>query len=312
MKISFVIPVYNESDSIEQLYTEILSELPDRNYEIVFVDDGSSDNTFNIINRLSETNERVKVIKLRRNFGKAAALQCGFNHITGDVVFTMDGDLQDNPKEISSFLKKLDEGYDLVSGWKKKRHDPLSKRIASRFFNFVTSIFFRIKLHDFNCGFKAYRTEVVKELDIYGELHRYIPVLAAAKGFRISEIEVEHRPRIHGRSKYGGERLIRGFFDLLTVKLITSYIRSPLYLFGSLGSFFTVAGVLIGLYLSYLKIFGGMPLYNRPLLFMSILLIMVGLQFFSIGLISELIVNQSRRVSREDSVTIERKINVGV
>jgi len=310
MKISFVVPVLNESQSIEQLYEEIITQVKDYKYELIFVDDGSTDRSFGILHKLAENDPFVKVVKLRRNFGKAAALQTGFTHASGDIVFTMDSDLQDNPREISTFLEKLKEGYDLVSGWKKKRRDPFGKRVASRFFNFITSLFFKIKLHDFNCGFKAYRLQVVKELDIYGELHRYIPVLAAAKGFRVTEIEVEHRLRPYGKSKYGKERFFRGFFDLLTVKLITNYIRSPLYLFGGLGFFLTIAGVLIGLYLSYLKVFGGMPLYNRPLLFMSILLIMVGLQFFSIGLIGELIVNQNRKQVKEENISIERTINI--
>jgi len=308
MTISVIIPVYNEVESLEQLYKELRTELKGYDYELLFIDDGSNDGSFALLQKLGIDDHRVKVVKFRTNYGKAAALQCGFRRVTGEVVFTMDADLQDSPTEIRHFIQKLDEGYDLVTGWKRKRFDPLGKRLASRFFNFVTSLFFGLKLHDFNCGFKAYRREVVKELDIYGELHRYIPVLAAARGFKISEMEVEHRPRIHGKSKYGGERFLRGFFDLLTVKLITDYSRSPLYLFGGIGSIFTIAGVLTGLYLSYLKLFLGMPLGNRPLLFMSILLIMVGLQFFSIGLIGELIVNRSRQLSKEDKISIEREI----
>lgn len=310
MKISFVIPVYNEAESIQQIYDEVTTEVKEHEHEIFFIDDGSTDRSFSIMQRLAAQDTRVKIIKFRCNYGKAAALQHGFKRVTGDVVFTLDSDLQDNPREIGSFLKKLEEGFDLVSGWKKKRYDPVGKRIASRIFNFFTSLVFRLKLHDFNCGFKAYRANVVKEIDIYGEMHRYIPVLADAKGFNVTEIEVEHRPRIHGRTKYGRERFFRGFFDLLTVRLITHYSRSPLYLFGSLGSFFTIVGIIIGLYLSYLKIFAGMPLYNRPLLFLSILFIMIGLQFFSIGLISELVVNQSRKLVKEDNVSIERKVNV--
>jgi glycosyltransferase involved in cell wall biosynthesis len=310
MKISFVIPVYNEAESIEQLYREISAEMDDQEYEILFIDDGSYDKSYSILQALAAEDKRVKVIKFRRNFGKAAALQTGFSKATGDVIITMDSDLQDNPQEIKPLLRKLDEGYDLVSGWKKKRQDPLGKRIASRFFNFVTSLFFKLKLHDFNCGFKVYRSEVVKELDIYGEMHRYLPVLAASKGFRVTELEVAHRPRVHGKSKYGGERILRGFFDLLTVKLITHYTRSPLYLFGGLGSLFTISGILIGLYLSYLKFFAGMPLYNRPLLFMAILFIMIGLQFFSIGLIGELVVNQSRELVRGKNLSIEKMTNL--
>ncbi len=310
MKLSFVIPVFNESESIKQLYNEVVNQTKDYELELLFIDDGSSDNSYAIMGNLAENDSRVKIIKFRNNFGKAAALNYAFTKVTGEIIFTMDGDLQDNPQEISAFIEKLNKGFDLVTGWKKRRRDPLGKRIASRFFNLVTSLFFKIRLHDFNCGFKAFRREVVKELDIYGELHRYIPVLAAARGFKVTEIPVEHRPRIHGKSKYGSERFFRGFFDLLTVKLITDYIRSPLYLFGGLGFFSAIIGVLIGLYLSYLKFFGGMPLYNRPLLFLSILLIMVGLQFFSIGLIGELVVNQSRKLVKEENISVEKTINL--
>ena len=310
MKLSFIIPVLNEAENIEQLYKEIIVETTGYDYEIIFIDDGSTDESYKLLLKLADSDQKVKIIKFRRNFGKAAALQIGFTAATGEIVFTMDSDLQDNPREIKTFLKRMAEGYDLVSGWKKKRHDPLGKRLASKLFNFITALFFRLRLHDFNCGFKAYRLQVVKELDIYGEMHRYIPALAAAKGFKTGEVEVEHRPRVFGKSKYGRERFFRGFFDLLTVKLITNYVRSPLYLFGGLGVILSVIGVLIGIYLSYLKLFGGMPLYNRPLLFMSILLIMVGLQFFSIGLIGELIVNQSRRRGREDNISVEKTINI--
>ena len=311
MKISFVIPVYNEAESLDQLYHEIVREIPhDHTYEIVFVDDGSSDSSFDELKKISANDENVMIIKLRRNFGKAAALQTGFEVAEGDYIITLDSDLQDNPKEIKNFIAKLNEGFDLVSGWKKERKDPLGKKIPSRFYNKVTASLFKLQLKDFNCGFKAYRRRVLQELDIYGELHRYIPVLAHAKGYKVAEIPVEHRPRKHGKSKYGAERLFRGFFDLLTVRLLTSYIRSPLYLFGSIGFCFTGLGTIIALYLSIMKIFWGMPLSNRPLLFMGILLITVGLQIFSIGLIAELIINQSRKLNRNSSVSIEKTINM--
>jgi len=310
VKLSFVIPAYNEEESIVQLYTEILANRGEHQYEIIFIEDGSTDNTYNVMSELAGKDANVKVIRFRKNLGKAAALQCGFNYAEGDVIFTMDADLQDDPKEIPRFLEKLAEGNDLVTGWKKKRHDPLNKRLPSKFFNFVTSQSFGLKLHDYNCGYKAYRSEVIKELDIYGEMHRYIPALAHSRGFKVAEIVVEHRSRKFGYSKYGWERYFRGFLDLLTVKLLTHYSRSPLYLFGNIGASISFLGFLIALYLSVLKIFYHQALSNRPLLFLAILLIMVGLQIFSLGLISELIVNQNRKLNRDKNIYIQSMINI--
>ncbi len=312
MKVSFVIPVFNEEESLNQLYEEIIYNLPEKyksSYEIIFVDDGSKDNSYNILLKLAQNDKNVKIIKFRKNFGKAAALQVGFDASHGDYVFTMDSDLQDNPKEIPRFLEKLENGYDMVTGWKKKRHDPISKTFPSKIFNFVTSSAFKLKLHDYNCGFKAYKKEVIKEIDIYGEMHRYIPALANAKGFKVTEIEVEHRKRQFGKSKYGFERYMRGFLDLLTVKLVTQYIRTPLYLFGGIGVILSSIGFIIGLWLTILKVFYHQPLYNRPLLFLAVLLIMLGIQFFSIGLLGELIINQNRKLTKDRSYSIERKIN---
>ena len=312
MKVSFVIPVFNEEESLNQLYEEIIYNLPEKyksSYEIIFVDDGSKDNSYNILLKLAENDKNVKIIKFRKNFGKAAALQVGFDASHGDYVFTMDSDLQDNPKEIPRFLEKLENGYDMVTGWKKKRHDPISKTFPSKIFNFVTSSAFKLKLHDYNCGFKAYKKELIREIDIYGEMHRYIPALANAKGFKVTEIEVEHRKRQFGKSKYGFERYMRGFLDLLTVKLVTQYIRTPLYLFGGIGVILSSIGFIIGLWLTILKLFYHQPLYNRPLLFLSVLLIMLGIQFFSIGLLGELIINQNRKLTKDRSYSIERKIN---
>ncbi|MDY6914907.1 MAG: glycosyltransferase family 2 protein [Candidatus Cloacimonadota bacterium] len=310
MKISFVIPVYNEEDSLKLLYSEILEHTPTSDFEIIFVDDGSNDGSFKVMNTLATNDKRLKIIKFRKNFGKSAALKVGFENTSGDIIFTMDADLQDNPAEIPNFIEKIKEGYDLVSGWKKKRKDPLNKTLPSKIFNVFNSKAFRIKLHDFNCGFKAYRAELVNELDLYGEMHRYIPALAQAKGFKIAEIPVEHRQRKFGKSKYGIERYLRGFLDFLTVKLVTSYTHSPLYLFGRIGTFIGGVGFLIGLYLTIMKYFFHQPLYNRPLLFLAILLIMIGLQFFSIGLLAELIVSQNRRKNNEQKISIEKMVNI--
>lgn len=309
MLLSFVIPVLNEAESLQQLYKEILGNLGEHSYEIIFVDDGSKDGSFGVMTDLAAQDKQVRVIKFRRNFGKATALQKGFEIACGEVVFTMDADLQDNPAEISAFLEKLNQGYDMVSGWKKKRRDPWHKKLPSRLFNSVTARTFKLKLNDYNCGFKAYRRELVKELYLYGEMHRYIPALANSLGYRIGEIAVQHRARQHGKSKYGLERYLRGFFDLLTVRMVTHYIKSPLYLFGRIGLISTILGSVITLYLTIMKIFWGMPLSNRPLLLMGILLILGGLQFISLGLMSELIINRINPAQRLP-LSIETTINV--
>lgn len=310
MKLSFIIPVFNEEQSLQPLYSEIIENIKNYKYEIIFIDDGSTDGSFVVMQKLAAKDKNVKVIKFRKNFGKAASLDVGFEAAKGEIIFTMDADLQDDPKEITNFIKKIEQGYDLVSGWKKKRRDPIHKTFPSKLFNAITAKFFRLKLHDYNCGFKAYRQEVIKELDIYGEMHRYIPALADSKGFKITEIPVNHRPRKFGKSKYGIERYIRGFLDLLTVKLVTSYTHSPLYLFGKIGTTLSIIGFLIGLYLTIMKFWFHQPLYNRPLLYLSILLIMLGLQFFSIGLIGELLVNQNRKQNKSKTISIEKKINL--
>lgn len=309
MHLSFVIPALNEQDSLTRLAREIDQFCFSHTYEIIFIDDGSTDATFQIMKSLAEDDERIKIVKFRRNFGKAAALQHGFELATGDVVFTMDADLQDNPEEIPAFLAKLDEGYDLVSGWKQKRRDPWHKVLPSRIFNWVVARTFRLKLRDYNSGFKAYRQPLVRELWLYGEMHRYIPALAQALGFRVAEIPVSHRKREFGRSKYGLERYLRGFFDLLTVKMVTHYSKSPLYLFGRIGLVSSIAGGLLSLYLAVLKVFFGQPLSNRPLLFLGILMILGGLQFISLGLISELIVNRVN-VGSHSPISIEATINL--
>lgn len=309
MKLSFVIPVLNEHESLNQLYHEIVANCTGHGYEIIFIDDGSTDSSFETMQALAKMDKQVMIIRFRRNFGKAAALQAGFNLASGEVVFTLDADLQDNPKEIPRFIAKLDEGFDLVSGWKQHRHDPLHKVLPSKLFNYVTARTFSLKLKDYNCGFKAYRNPLEKELLLYGEMHRYIPALANSMGYRVGEIAVEHRARQFGQSKYGWERYLRGFFDLLTVKMITQYIKSPLYLFGRIGITSSFLGLLITVYLAGLKLFFGQPLSNRPLLFLGILLILGGLQFISLGLISELIINRFRQGNRIP-VSISATINV--
>lgn len=309
MRISFVIPALNEQGSLQQLTAEIQAHCPTQDHEIIYIDDGSTDESFKIMGELAAKDERIKVVRFRRNFGKAAALQKGFSVASGEIVFTLDADLQDDPSEIPAFLAKLDEGYDLVSGWKQKRKDPWHKRWPSKLYNWVTAHTFGLKLKDYNCGFKAYRKSLVKELVLYGEMHRYIPVLAHSMGYKVGQIPVHHRARKFGKSKYGTERYLRGLFDLLTVRMVTHYSKSPLYLFGRWGLVSTLLGLIISGYLAALKIFWGVPLSNRPLLFLGILLILGGLQFASLGLISELIVNKFNARDKQN-FSVKESINL--
>ena len=258
-------------------------------YEIIFVDDGSTDGSMRILHELRNRDRRVKIIRFRRNYGKSAALSVGFQQAEGTYVVTMDADLQDDPNEIQSLVNELKKGFDLVSGWKKKRRDPLTKTIPSRFFNFITSLLTGIRIHDFNCGIKAYRKEVVKEITLYGELHRYIPVLAHWQGFKIGEMVVLHHPRKYGKTKFGFGRFWKGFLDLLTVLFTTRYLQRPLHLFGFWGLTFSLAGFGIDLYLVILKFIDGIALSNRPLFLGGVLLIIVGVQFISVGLLGEML-----------------------
>jgi glycosyltransferase involved in cell wall biosynthesis len=288
--LSVVVPVYNEERSVELLYDEIAAALDplDHEWEAVFVDDGSTDGSFAALTRLHSRAANVRVVRLRRNFGKAAALAAGFAHASGDVIATLDADGQDDPAELPRLLAKLDEGYDLVSGWKVRRRDPWRRRLVSRVFNAVTGWISGVHLHDMNCGFKAYRAEVVRGLPLYGELHRFIPVLAHERGYRVSELAVNHRPREHGRSRYGIERYLRGFFDLITVTFMGRYRHRPLHLFGGLGLALGGIGFLICVYLTILW-FAGNAIGHRPLLTLGVLLVVVGMQFLSLGLIGEMI-----------------------
>jgi glycosyltransferase involved in cell wall biosynthesis len=288
--ISVVVPVHDEERSVALLYEELQAALDPsaEPWEAIFVDDGSLDGSFAALTRLHARTANVKVVRLRRNFGKSAALAAGFAQAQGETVVTIDGDLQDDPSEIPRLLMKLEEGFDLVSGWKAHRRDPWRRRMVSRIFNAVTSRVSGLRLHDMNCGLKAYRTEVVRGLPLYGELHRFIPVLAYYRGFRVAELPVNHRPRTHGRSRYGLERYLRGFLDLLTVTFMGRYRHRPLHLFGGLGFVLGLLGTVILVYLTVLKATGE-AIGQRPLLTLGVLLVVVGLQFFSLGLLSEMV-----------------------
>jgi glycosyltransferase involved in cell wall biosynthesis len=290
--ISVVVPVHDEERSVALLLDELRSALEplDRPWEAIFVDDGSVDGTFSALTRLHARNEEVRVVRLRRNMGKALALMAGFEQATGGIVVTIDGDLQDDPAEIPRLLAKLDEGFDLVSGWKTRRRDPWLRRILSRMFNFTAGRMSGLRLHDMNCGLKAYRGEVVRELRLYGELHRFIPVLAHYRGYRIAELPVNHRARSHGRSRYGPERYLRAFLDLLSVSVLGRSGHRPLHLFGGLGLLLGFGGVCVLAYLTILKA-GGEAIGRRPLLILGVLLVVVGIQLFSLGLLSEMIIS---------------------
>lgn len=304
MKLSFVIPAKDEEGSVEKLYNEIAIQAQKitKQFEVIFIDDGSRDNTFNILKQISQKDKNLKVIKFRGNWGKAAALQTGFAHASGDIIFTMDADLQDNPAEIPNFLKKIEEGYDLVSGWKKDRHDPWHKVIPSRVLNWLTGKFTGVWLHDINCGFKAYRREVVENLNLYGELFRFIPVFAAKQNYKVTEIPVEHRKRKFGKSKFGIERNIKGLLDLITIIFLTGYVRRPGHFFGTMGLLSFFVGTVIGLYITYLRITTGNTQGRHPLLFLGILLIIVGIQLLTTGLLAEMLLFSRQKQDYKQAV----------
>lgn len=307
MNISIVVPLLNESESLVELTERVAKELTDINksFEIVFIDDGSTDGSFDVLKRLKKQYPQIRVIRFSRNFGKSAALSEGFRITLGEIVVTMDADLQDDPAEIPRLIHEIECGYDLVSGWKQERHDPINKTIPSKFFNLITRQLTGIKIHDFNCGLKAYRSQVIKAIPVYGELHRYLPVLAHWLGYKVGELVVKHHPRKFGYSKFGIKRFFNGFFDLLTVLFITRYKQKPLHLFGFMGLGSSFLGGLILFYLSILW-FQGHGIGQRPLFFLGVLLMIVGVQFFSIGLIGEMLIN-----TRDNSVeyTIKEKID---
>ncbi|MGL6197280.1 MAG: glycosyltransferase family 2 protein [Thermoguttaceae bacterium] len=321
MQLSIVVPVYNEEESLVQLHKEICDVLTENSIEaeIIFVDDGSKDDSWNTVVKLSETDSRIKAIRFRRNFGKAAALNAGFSEATGDIIITMDADLQDDPKEIPEFLEMMNSKLDVISGWKKIRHDPWHKTIPSKFFNAAVSWVTGTKLHDHNCGMKCYRREVFDEVTLYGELHRFVPVLAAARGFKVGEKVIQHRERKFGHSKYGFERFIKGILDIMTVKFVTGFGQRPQHILGSIGLTSFLIGFVTLTYLAFWWTFSRIipemahfQLHNRPAVIYSVGLLLLGAQLVSIGIIAELfIAYQHKKVedfSIKDKIDNEKKI----
>lgn len=290
-EISVIVPTYNEEGNLEELHSKLSGILPSitESYEIIFVDDGSTDNSFKILKEINKEDNNVKVVRLRRNFGKSAALKAGFDYSKGDTVIMIDADLQDDPEEIPLLLRKMNEGYDMVNGWRADRKDPFfTKKLPSRVFNCLASKVTGVKINDFGCGFKAFRREVIENIDLYSEMHRYIPALASWAGISIAEVKVKHHPRQHGKSKYGIARLMRGMFDLITAKFLLSYSARPLQLFGIPGVISFATGFVVGAYLTVEKYTGDKALADRPLLLLAVLLMFVGVQFIVMGLLGEI------------------------
>ena len=299
LDVSVVVPLYNEAESLPELVAWIdrVAQQNSLSYEVIMIDDGSTDDSWKVVEELKERYDTLRGISFRRNYGKSAALYCGFEMAQGEVVFTMDADLQDSPDEIPAMRQMiLDEGYDLVSGWKKKRYDPIGKRWPSKFFNGTARLASGIKLHDFNCGLKAYRKKVVKSIEVYGEMHRFIPILAKQAGFkRIGEKVVEHRARKYGYSKFGLERMVKGYLDLISVLFMSHFGRSPMYLFGSLGTLMFLLGGGTTIWVIAAKLWKqahGLPLRavtEQPLFYLAILTVILGVQLFLAGFLGELI-----------------------
>ena len=315
LDISVVVPLYNEQESLSELVAWIdrVARENTLSYEVIMVDDGSSDDSWQVVEQLKEKYPAIKGIRFARNYGKSAALYCGFAEAEGEVVFTMDADLQDSPDEISEMRRMiLEEGYDLVSGWKKKRYDPAGKRFPSKFFNWTARVVSGIKLHDFNCGLKAYRRKVIKSIEVYGEMHRYIPILAKHAGFkRIGEKVVQHQERKYGVSKFGMERMVKGYLDLISVSFMSHFGRSPMYFFGSLGTIMFLLGGFTTVWVIAAKLYkqaNGLPLRavtDQPLFFVAILAVILGVQLFLAGFLGELI---NRNSSDRNSYLIDKKI----
>lgn len=312
MTVSVVVPLYNEEENVEMLDERLSETLKNigSDYEVVYVDDGSSDKTLQLLEEIQKKDDHVVVLSLRRNFGQTAAFAAGFDFARGDVVITMDGDLQNDPKDIPRLLEAIKD-YDLVSGWRKKRQDTFSRTFPSKIANWLISKVTGVRLHDYGCSLKAYRREVVKNLKLYGEMHRFIPAVASWYGVRITEIETAHHPRLRGKSKYGISRTIKVLLDLVTVKFLQSFSTKPIQFFGPLGVFFGLAGVAVSLYLTAAKLFRGVDIGGRPLLLLGALLIIVGIQFIGMGLLGEMIVRVYHESQKKPIYTLKKILGPG-
>ena len=310
LDISVVVPLYNEAESLPELvkWIDAVAMKNSLSYEIIMVDDGSDDSSWAVVESLKSEYPAIRGISFMRNYGKSAALYCGFEMARGEVVFTMDADLQDSPDEIPEMRRMiLEDGYDLVSGWKRKRYDPIGKRWPSKFFNFTARLMSGIKLHDFNCGLKAYRRKVVKSIEVYGEMHRYIPILAKHAGFkRIGEKIVEHHERKYGKSKFGLERMIKGYLDLISVSFMSRFGRSPMYLFGGLGTLMFLVGFVAMTWIVVEKLAYSVPITNQPLFYLSLATIVLGVVLFLAGFLGEMI---NRRAPERNKYLIDTTID---
>ena len=308
--ISVVVPLYNEAESLPELVAWIdrVARANSLSYEVIMVDEGSDDESWSVVERLKSDYPTIRAIRFMRNYGKSAALYCGFEKAQGEVVFTMDADLQDSPDEIPEMRRMiLEDGYDVVSGWKRKRYDPIGKRLPSKFFNFTARLMSGIKLHDFNCGLKAYRRKVVKSIEVYGEMHRYIPILAKHAGFkRIGEKVVQHQERKYGKSKFGMERMIKGYLDLISVSFMSRFGRSPMYLFGGLGTLMFIAGFIATVWIIVEKFAYDIPITNQPLFYLSLVAIVLGVMLFLAGFLGEMI---NRRAPERNKYLIDETID---
>jgi glycosyltransferase involved in cell wall biosynthesis len=310
--LSVVIPAYNEEENVPILYEKLKKVLDSlgEDYEIIFVDDGSTDDTYQRLKQLAEKDSRLKVIRFKRNYGQTAAMSAGFQHAKGDVIITLDADLQNDPEDIPILLEKLKEGYHVVSGWRKDRKDPfLSRRLPSMIANWLISKITGVHLHDYGCTLKAYRAEVVKDLELFGDMHRFLPALTKREGAKIAEVVVKHHPRMFGKSKYGIGRTVRVLLDIMLVKFLNEYINKPLYMFGGVGFLLLALGLLSLFYLIFLKLFFEEPIGRRPLLILSVLFILAGIQLISTGLLAELLIRIYYRTKNAKPYVIQEKLN---
>ena len=310
--VSLVIPVFNEAENLAELYRELVDALEksSRAFEVIFIDDGSADSSWTVLRSLQQKDGRIKLIRLRRNFGQTAALAAGFDYARSEIIISLDADLQNDPKDIPLLIRKIEEGYDIVNGWRRKRKDKfLSRRVPSIIANQLISRLTRVRLHDYGCTLKAFRSEVIKNIKLYGELHRFIPAIASQLGVRIAEVEVSHRPRKHGKSKYSLFRITKVILDMLTVKFLLSYSTRPLQIFGLLGLGSGLLGFIISLWLSYQRLALKISVANRPLLLLGVLLIVIGIQFITLGLLAEIMVRAYHESSGKTIYVIREVID---